>query len=380
MIRPHRRFATILAASAFLWACETPVEPEVEGDGPVADFLRSAAATSQSTNNYAAAVNYYQSLHTRDPNDIEALLGLARNLRYIGAPGEAITVLKTGVAKHPDRVDLRAELGKAQLARGLAGDAIDTLTEVTEAVPDDWRSFSALGIAYDLAEKFSDAQASYEAALAASPNNIAVLNNMALSMALSDDLEGGIAILEQATGLPKSNVQVRQNLALLYAMRGDIDTAGRLLEQGLTEEMAQHNLTFYRQLHSRLASRVGKKRREQPVAAAPAKPADEATTAAVEGGGGGAGGKPAPGPPAQGLMVRLGVFSTEERASAWLAALRDVHADLFADLTFEIADVGTGEAASGYRLLAGPLASEALAADLCTKLHSRSEACTIFVP
>ncbi len=188
---------------------------------------------------------------------------------------------------------------------------------------------------------------------------------------------GSTTASAKATGLPNSGVQVRQNLALLYAMRGDIDTAGRLLDQGLTDDMAEHNLTFYRQLHSRLASRVGKKRREQP--AAPAEPADETSTAALEGGGV-AGGAPAPVAPAQGLMVRLGVFSTEERASAWLAALRDVHADLFADLEFEIADVGTGEAASGYRLLAGPLASEALAADLCTKLHSRREACTILVP
>ena len=148
--------------------------------------------------------------------------------------------------------------------------------------------------------------------------------------------------------------------------------------------MAQHNLTFYRQLHSKLASRLGKKRREQPVAVATAAPADEASTAAVEGGEGGgvkpALATPAQELPAQELMVRLGVFSTEERASAWLAALRDVHADLFADLEFEIADVGTGAAASGYRLLAGPLASEALAADLCTKLHSRKETCSIVIP
>ena len=168
MIRPHRRFATILAASAFLWACELPVEPEVavEDEGPVREILRSAAATAQSTSNYAAAVNYYQTLSSRDPNDIEALLGLARNLRYIGAPADAIRALKEGVANHPDRIDLRAELGKAQLARGLAGDAVDTLTEVTEAVPNDWQSFSALGIAYDLLEKFPDAQSSYESALA----------------------------------------------------------------------------------------------------------------------------------------------------------------------------------------------------------------------
>ncbi len=376
MIWPYRRSTIIVAASAFLWACDLPVEPEVEDEGPVTEFLRNAATTSQNTNNYVAAVNYYQSLNSRDPNDTEAMLGLARNLRYIGAAGEAVSVMKKGVSRHPDRVDLRAELGTAQLASGLASDAVKTLAEVTEAAPDDWRSLSALGIAYDLLERYPESRASYEAALAVSPNNSFVLNNMALSLALSGDLEDGIAILEQAAALPRPRVQVRQNLALLYAMKGNIDTAERLLDQGISEEVAQHNLTFYRQLHSRLANRVGKTRRVDAKAAAQTKSAVAASAVAEQGGGGGT----AAGTPAQELMVRLGVFSTEERANAWLAALRDVHADLFSDLRFEISNVGTGEAATGYRLLAGPLMSEAIAADLCTKLHSRKETCSIIFP
>jgi Flp pilus assembly protein TadD len=373
MVRRQFRIVAILATSAFLWACEPPPKPDIEADGPVTDFLRTAATRSQESNNYAAAVNYYQSLYSRDPNDTEALLGLARNLRYLGAAGEAISVMKPGVARHPDRVDLRAELGKAQLAGGLASDAVVTLTEVTEAAPDDWQSLSALGIAHDLLEQFPEAQASYEAALAASPNNVKVLNNLALSMALSGDLEQGITTLEQAAALPRSGVQVSQNLALLYAMRGDIEVAEGLLEQGISEEIAQHNLTFYRQLHSKLAARVGKKPRGKEVAASPTGTGIVSTAIAAEGEVGGAVSEELAG----GLMVRLGVFSTEERAQAWMAALRDVHADLFANLRFDIANLGTGDAATGYLLLAGPLSSEALAADFCTKLHSRKEACTI---
>ncbi len=369
--RSGGRFARILAASALLWACQLPPEPDVEAEGPVTDFLRTAAATSQESNNYAAAVNYYRRLVERDPNDVDAVLGLARNYRYIASAREAVKVLNDGLARHPDRVDLRAELGKAQVASGQVDDAIATLSEVTEADPDDWRSLSALGIAYDLTEDYAQAQESYRSALAVSPDNNAVLNNMALSMALSGGLDEGIAILEGPAAQPRTGVQVRQNLALLYAMRGDIETAERLLKQGLSMENAQHNLTFYRQLHSRLASRVGRAApkvaaRKQPAAADEGlAPADDGSAQPI-----GAGA----------VMVRLGVFPAEERASAWLSALRDVHADLLADLRFEITEFGGDEAAKGYRLLAGPLASEALAADLCTKLHSRKETCTIVVP
>lgn len=403
MVRFLSRLACIAAVSAFLWACDkSPGGPDVEAidaaDEPIRDFLRTAAATSQNSSNYAAAANYYRSLHVRDSNDIEAILGLARNLRYIGAADEATKLLKEALDQYPDRIDLRAELGKAQIAMGEASNAVETLAGVTEASPSDWRSLSALGIAYDLLENYSQAQASYWAALEVSPKNIAVLNNLALSKALAGELAEGISILEQASALPRPGNQVRQNLALLYAMKGDIETAEGLLKQGLSEEIAQHNLTFYRQLHSRLARRVGRRTRKIPaptvqeealkdedIVVVEAEP-DEPTEAAEPAEQGGIeqgvleeGGIKLGGIGVGGARVQLGVFSTRERASAWLLALRDVHPDLLSDLRFEIDKVGVGAAAAGYRLVAGPLASEAVAADLCTKLHSRKETCTIIV-
>ncbi len=116
MVRFLSRLACIAAVSAFLWACDKPPgEPELEAidaaDEPIRDFLRTAAATSQNSSNYAAAVNYYRSLHVRDASDIEAILGLARNLRYIGSANEATKLLKDGLDQYPDRIDLRAELG-----------------------------------------------------------------------------------------------------------------------------------------------------------------------------------------------------------------------------------------------------------------------------
>lgn len=397
MVRFLSRLACIAAVSAFLWACDkSPEEPVGDAidiaDEPIRDFLRTAAATSQNASNYAAAVNFYRSLHVRDPNDVEARLGLARNLRYIGAADEATKLLKEGLDQYPDRIDLRAELGKAQIAMGEASNAVETLAEVTEASPSDWRSLSALGIAYDLLEDYSEAQASYWAALEVSPKNIAVLNNLALSKALSGELAEGISILEQASGLPRPGMQVRQNLALLYAMKGDIETAEGLLREGLAEEIAQHNLTFYRQLHSRLARRVGRRVRKKPAPAAQeeapkdedivaveAEPDEPVEQGGIEQGVLEEGGIELGGIGVGGARVQLGVFSTRERASAWLLALRDVHPDLLSDLGFEIDKLGVGAAAAGYRLVAGPLASEAVAADLCTKLHSRKETCTIIV-
>ncbi len=480
-----------------MWACAAPTETvtgAAGSDGPVATFLRQSAASSQNARNYAASVNSYQSLYVRDPGDIDALLGLARNLRYIGSAGQAVELLENASAEHRDRLDLRAELGKAQLGAGSTEEAISTLTDVAERQPGDWQVLSALGIAYDLLGNFAEAQARYGAALAVSPNNLSVLNNLGLSKTLSGDLDGGITILQRAVARPLARAQVRQNLALLHAMKGDVITAERLLRQDLPEEMVEHNLKYYMGLRPGATSSISggvqgvrqsarafatpspgppavaievEEAPEAPpppprahvaprvdhgadievaspseTAAAPGATPEAPVTATVEATAAAAAEAaivPAPAPeadkapeavallpearaeplaeqavvvaetaaaaaeaaivpetapeaavivaaleeagPAGGgpgaISVQFGVFPTEERAREMLRALRDAHVDLLSGLEFDIARIDAGGLVAGYRLLAGPMASEALAADVCTKLHSRSEGCTL---
>ena len=78
--------------------------------------------------------------------------------------------------------------------------------------------------------------------------------------------------------------------------------------------------------------------------------------------------------------LQLGVFKTRERATAGLSALRDGNVDLLSGLRFAIDEVEGIDAPIGYMVLAGPLASQQMAADLCTKLHSRKKVCRLVLP
>ena len=395
-----RRIACCIALTGVLWGCETPAEaPQKEETGtPVSNLLRTAAAESQSTFDYPAAVGYYQSLYTRDPDDAEALLGLARNLRYIGSSDQAATLLAENMPKHPDLVALRAEYGKALVASGQAVEAVSSLTETHRQAPDDWKVLSALGIAYILLDDPAKAQESYLAALAISPSNASVLNNLALSMALSGSIDEGIELLERKAVGPSATPHIRQNLALMYAMKGDIVTPRRLAKQDLPEEMVANNVAYYERLYSRLVG-VQEPPPEGGAAAAAAvaavdvarldAPAAEplapvvAETTAGERASAAAIGDPEGDiaqTPIEGIKVQLGVFPNFDRAVAGLTGLRDTHVDLLSGLRFEIADVEGADAPVGFMVLAGPLASEAMAADLCTKLHSRKEVCRLVTP
>lgn len=386
---------------ALVSACETNggdepalmIEEDADkpGSAAIGAFLRTAAITSQGTFNYPAAVNYYQSLYARDPDNMEALLGLARNLRYIGSAPQAVTMLSEAlVTERAEDIALRAELGKALVAAGQPSRAIESLSETSKQVPDDWEVLSALGIAYDLNGDPENARASYRRALAVSPNNISVINNLALSLALSGAIEQGIDLLVRAAKLPDAVVHIRQNLALMYAMQGDLDRALALAKRDLPPEMVKHNVEFYRLLG---ATSGGGQTADMGVIAAPlssvdvirleapAEPLSTVVSAVLEEADSnretsGAVDAEYAGIPTDSIRIELGVYSSRERAAAGLTALRDGQVDLLSGLNFEITDV---EDAS-FVVLAGPLASTALAADLCTKLHSRQKECRLIVP
>ena len=391
------RFASCMVALVLLWGCGSPTvdfNKPLEGNVlPVRDFFHTAAATSQGKFDYQSAAKYYQNLYNRDSNDMLALLGLVRNLRYIGLAAQSVALLEEALPENPDILALRAEYGKSLVASGQAEDAIESLTELLEEIPDDWELLSALGIAYDLIEDPEKAERAYRAALENSPRNSSVINNMALSLALSGKIVEGIALLEETMNNNLSTPHIRQNLALMYAMNGDINMAQRLAEQDLPQAMVANNIRFYKRLFSpSSAAKVNRavevSRLEEPAEAsvepvipAPAVKSQVSTTiAAVEEA------ADADQPnltffmPLDGIKIQLGVFKTLERAAAGLTEMRDSNVDLLSGLQFVIDEVEGIDAPVGFMVLAGPLASQEMAADLCTKLHSRKKVCRLVLP
>lgn len=210
--------------------------------------LADAAAAAERGGDYGAAVTFYNSIYQRDSEDLKIALGLARNLRFVGAADRAVEVLQLALRTYPDEPALVSELGKVHLAGGAPEKALGTLLRARELSPGDWRVHSALGITYDRLGRYEAARLSYKEALDRSPDNVSVLNNLALSYVQTGDLERGIEILSEAIYLPRATIQVRQNLALLHALNGDIDEAEKMARRDLPEKMLKKNLEYYRLL------------------------------------------------------------------------------------------------------------------------------------
>lgn len=220
------------------------------GSQVIRQSLEQAAAASEADGDYAAAATRYRNLLDKQPDDLGAALGLARNLRYAGRPKLAIEILDKSAARFGDRTAFVVERGKANVAVGKVTEAIGFLTSARAKDGGNWEIHAALGIAYDLTDKFDLARQSYARALQLSEGNPVVLNNMAISAALAGDIERAIATLENAPKAARHSPQVRQNLALFYGIKGDMDKAESLAKMDLDEAAVRNNLAVFSRLRA----------------------------------------------------------------------------------------------------------------------------------
>lgn len=215
----------------------------------LSDALWELAKGAEGANDYEKAASYYDRLYQRHSQNKFALLGYARNLRYLGLAKDAIKTLKSWKAKDTD-LDIKIELGKAQLAASMINDALLTFKQVVENDPTKWEAHSALGIIYDRLIDFKAAHISYQRALKLSPDNISVKNNFALSLSQDGKIDRAITMLEKVIDDNDAGPQTRQNLALLFGLNGEFKKAYALAITDLPKDLARRNLLTLKELHS----------------------------------------------------------------------------------------------------------------------------------
>lgn len=249
MIKGFSTLCTWAVVAVWLSGCLTFGQSDRQA--AISGALGDAAAAAQETFEYQVAAGHYQRLYNREPDNIDALIGLARNLRYSGSVNQGLKAIRAGLRTHGDTVGLLLELAKGQVAGSMYADASDTIAKARRLDPGNWETYAVSGILKDRGGDIDGAQAEYRKALDISPGNSAVLNNLALSLAQQGKLAEAIMILKKLILGEKSTFQARQNLALLYSINGEFAKAERLVREDLPPDMASENLATYRTLRRR---------------------------------------------------------------------------------------------------------------------------------
>jgi len=251
-VRHAMRAALVCGVMVMAVGCETvsktpPGEPSNPFQSSRAQkTLNEAAREAEAANKYEMAAGIYGRLVEGRPNDPVILSAFVRNMRYSGRSREIVDYVQTKAAHLLGQPQVKFEYGKALLAAGRKTAALGVLNESRAQMPDNWRVYSAIGIADDALGRFEEAIAAYTMALKLSPDNVVVMNNMAMSQAMSGKLADAIRTLERAAGINRNNAHVRQNLALLYAINGDVERARALASMDLDMSDVETNLSFYR--------------------------------------------------------------------------------------------------------------------------------------
>ncbi|TNE56892.1 MAG: hypothetical protein EP340_10730 [Alphaproteobacteria bacterium] len=163
---------------------------------------------------YSAMVDRFTELHTNDPGDVKAAVGLSKYLRYSGRADEAYKVLKADYVKFSDEPLFMTEMGVVELMLGNVSEAQEALERSNQLNGEYWRTHASLGIVYDLGEAHDQAVSSYYKALEYCPDSSAIQNNLGLSAGYVGDIQTAINHLEKARALQPSSQIIRNNLAM----------------------------------------------------------------------------------------------------------------------------------------------------------------------
>src|SRR5258708_25810373 len=184
-----RNLTLAVGCLGLLGGCGTNPNARPAGDvldrPEVTRSLLEAAAAAEAQNDFATAAGYYRNIYARDPNNVRAAVGLLQSLRSLGTLDQAREIADRAIVAKPGDPAIVAEVGKVRLATGQLQDAVSLLKRASELDPQDWRSRSALGVAYDRLGDSHHAAESYHSPLPAPPPTAPVLNNLALSPPIS---------------------------------------------------------------------------------------------------------------------------------------------------------------------------------------------------
>jgi Flp pilus assembly protein TadD len=185
-----------------------------------------------------------------DQKNAELGLAYADGLEKMGQTEQQLGVLQTLSEQNPTNSKLKSIYGKKLLATGHAAESATVLESIAESNGGDWRTYSALGSAYDQQGQYTKARESYQKALVLQPNQISVLNNMGMSYALEGNLKQAEITLRSALSLPdsKSLPRIRQNLALVIGLQGRFDESRKMASADLPPDEVEANMAYLQKM------------------------------------------------------------------------------------------------------------------------------------
>lgn len=224
-----------------------------KGGGKFAALMRVAGSTA-AAGDLATAAGLYRRAHEMSPRRVEPLVALGRTLAALGAHDLAAESFRSAISI--SRTLTGGSNVVPEAAHGLGNALIEmsqpktALTQFEAALMEreDPRTYSGMGVAYDMLGQHGAAQAYYRTGLELEPNNVNLLNNLGLSLSVIGRYNEAIEVFRKAVVSPGATSRHKLNMALAYGLAGRTAEAADLAREFLDEDSVRKNLAYYETL------------------------------------------------------------------------------------------------------------------------------------
>lgn len=243
-----RRFGVIasVAAAVALGGC-------AGGAGNPLSLAQSSkvvetASSSQPKTELQKAAEYWGEQYQKTPNDAQAAINYARNLKALGAKQQAMTVLQAAHTANPTHKTLNSELGRLALEQDQVAAAQKLLEQADDPVNADWKTISARGTVLAKQGKYREAIHYFDRARHMAPEQSSVLNNLALAHAMDGRADKAETMLRDALAKTPDDERIAQNLSLVLSLQGKHDESKAVLAKAVPSGQAQDDTAYLKQM------------------------------------------------------------------------------------------------------------------------------------
>jgi Flp pilus assembly protein TadD len=227
----RRGLKAVLASAVACWLLAGCAAQQNEGEQtPLnAESRLRVAAAAEASGDRDMAVSMYSAAAAEAPGNTPTQLRCAEGLARNGKMEDAAALLTRRLKTTPHDPEVLGTLGALQVLAGQPSQAVQTLSEVLSAKPDDVKALANKAVALDVMQRHGEAQRLYRQALGLVPGDPAISNDLALSLMLSGQAEEARRVLSpfrDVDGLPE---RMRINLGILDAAGGHAEEAHELL-------------------------------------------------------------------------------------------------------------------------------------------------------
>lgn len=174
------------------------------------------------------AIEQYREITQKDPKDADSWVMLGRLYRISNSSPEAEKAYNEALAADPNNEDAMAGLAMLYADLGDTRKAIEKLKSVTDKSPNE-RTLAMLAEQYERLKDYKDAAATLKKALELAPDNAQIARALAQNLMYSDQLDEALKIFQEFAAQDPRDWESQMNIAAIYAEQHNLVKAREAL-------------------------------------------------------------------------------------------------------------------------------------------------------